>query len=225
MKKTINTTINLVVFTYLFSILLVYPWLRNFIKYYEISFFLSIFLSILSSIIISKFMFILNSKYNLALKILNTSFFQYYLFYSLTIENFIRKKNILFAFISSIVIIVVLTSLFYSISFPFFSFTILWYFLYYYIMIFIKIRSTLINHEILKKNENIGLKWHDFTFFYKIHNFIKKNYNFSNILPFYTVHPLLELKQKSGEILKAFLQYIFIVFLNTFLFFTGLNFK
>ena len=121
-------------------------------------------------------------------KILQATFCQYFIFYGLYIENFIRKNAFVFGIIVFFCLDFILTE-----NLEGLKFNRLWIWIFYYIlMCYIKIRVSLVNHTILnKKNENF-ISWEDFIVYYNIKNKIKKNYSFKHITALYNL-----LKKKS----------------------------
>jgi hypothetical protein len=57
--------------------------------------------------------------------------------------------------------------------------------IYYAVMIYIKIRTSLLNHEILKIDPKHAFSWDDFIASHQIKNKIRKNYKFTHIKPLF----------------------------------------
>jgi len=187
-KSKKKTTI---LFSYLFSILIISPCIRSLTVYYNLSILFSALLSIIGVYFISEILELLDLNYNFVRKFLQNTFCQQYIFSFLYIENFIRKNT----FFVGVAFFFCLDFILHE-SMQKLSFNRLWVLAFYYILIiYIKIRTSLVNHEVLgKKNEDF-LSWKDFICFYKIKDKIKKNYNFTHITPFY----IFSLKKQKSE--------------------------
>jgi hypothetical protein len=80
--------------------------------------------------------------------------------------------------------------------------------LYYYIMVYIKIRVNLMNHEVVQVDSIHCLNWQSFINFYKIKNGFKQNFEFKNITTLYDTNPVMKAHKKYSELLKNGLQFI-----------------
>ena len=152
MKK--NNTISLVVFSYLISVLLIFPFFKQLINYYEISIFLSIFVYSLTALLLNSILYFLNVKYTVFKKILNISFFQYYFILMMTLENLIRKN----AFLFGIILSASCGAFFHLIFTSEFIYSQFWVPIYYFFMVYIKVRLSLINHKLLSLDVKSFLK-------------------------------------------------------------------
>lgn len=215
-KNTKN--ISIPVFSYGISILLIYPFLKWLIQYFKLPFYYLFFLSILSGFLVKNILSSINEKYSFTEKILKNIYFLYYLLFFLKIENFIREKKNAFFFgmFASILLILLYIGLYNKISFKFTGL----YSLYYSILIYIKLRNSVVNHTVFQLPENQILKWYDFLQFYSIQEKtqsvekntkktlyfldIQKNHEFKNITSVYSTHP-------NGNFLNFFLTFFHIV--------------
>ena len=200
MEQNLNS-LRFVPFSYIISILLIYPFLKSIAYHYNFPFYYLFFISIPSGLLVNTILVYIDRKYNFVdplagarpCKVLKSNFFYLYLLFSLQIENILRKKNnaFFFGFMFRVLLILLYIGLKNTISFKF-----VWlYTLYYYILVYIKVRSSLVNNEILGLNKTDYIKIQDFLNFYKIkksnkekfYNFIdfNKNYEFKNITPFF----------------------------------------
>lgn len=188
------------VFSYGISILLVYPFLKLVLHFYNFSVYYLFFISIPSVLVVNNTLLHINEKYNFIVQILKSKFFLYYLLFFLKMENIARNKNnaFLFGVVFSISLIVFYIGLKYEISFK----LIWWYIFYYSLLIYIKVRNSLINNEILQVKNNDYLQWKDFLNYYeikickKLNTFfsllsflhINKNHEFKNITPIFILN-------------------------------------
>lgn len=195
MEKNINLT-SFTAFSYVISILLVYPFLKLLIHYYTLPTYYLFFMSIPSGFLVNKALLYINENYSFTNKILKSKFFSYYLLFSLKIENSVRKKESAFFFgiLFSVLLIIFCIGLYNEISFKY-----IWlYSSYYNILIYIKVRNSLLNNEVLQLQENNYLKWHNFLDFYEIKKSRKSkkeklfyfldidtNHEFKNITPLF----------------------------------------
>jgi hypothetical protein len=92
MKNNKNT--NIFVFSYILSILLINPVIRKLINYYDFSFFFILVLYMISGLMVNQVLTYINLKFDFVEKVIKNTFFQYWLFFSLRIENNYTRQYI-----------------------------------------------------------------------------------------------------------------------------------
>ena len=219
----IQKSINLTVFSYVLSILLISPFLKSLIHFYNFPWYSLFFISVPAAFIINNFLSFIDDKTDFMRQIIKSHFFFVYLLFFLKIENNVREKKnaLLFGALFSILLLIFYKALIDNISFKFFQF-FYFYGLYYSVLVYIKIRNTLINNKALDLPESHYLKWHDFLNFYDIKqpkiqnlkNFLYKNHEFTNITPFYTHNPFFELFDNIKKLRFYVMKFVF-AFLST----------
>lgn len=172
MEKNINLN-GFSVFSYGISILLIYPFLKLFFHFYNFPVYYLFFISIPSGFVVNTFLLYINGQYNFIIQILKSKFFLYFLLFFLKMENIVRNKNnaFLFKVLFSILLIIFYIRLKYEISLKF----VRWYIFYYSLLIYIKVRNSLINNEVLQLKNNDYLQWKDYLNYHEIGKCKKAN--------------------------------------------------
>lgn len=221
----IQRNLNLTPFSYVVSILLIYPFLRFIIHLYKLPWYSLFFISVPAVFIVNNFLSYIDEKTDFMHQAIKSHFFLLYLLFLLKIENNLReKRNALFfgAFLSILLIIFykALSADFSFKSFQFFYFYGLYYsvlVLYYSVLVFFKIRNTLINNKVLNLPQSHHLKWHDFLNFYNIkkpqiqnmEHILYKNHEFTNITPFYMHNPFFEFFDNIKKLRSYAMKFVF----------------